>query len=144
MPAKRKTFDLSTVRRVAEYRWCELPREGRDPLRARVRRLSIGEVGSIPYTKDTQFQEAFESIAPYVAEWNLIAEDIASGDEVPVPPPAEAGWEVLTLLSHVEAIWLINQVRLGHLLQTDAEGKALRPSGTTPASPNGHDSAAPM
>lgn len=142
MPAKSKPFDISTMRRAAEYRWCELAREGRDPLRARVRSLSIGEVERIPYSKDTQFQEAFQAIAPYVVEWNLTAENLTTGKEEDVPAPAEAGWETLTLLNHAEAIWIINQVRHGHLFQTDAEGKASRPSGITRVLPNGHDSAA--
>ncbi len=90
--------------------------EGSEPLTAKVQvNIPFLQLDAIPRGNEATFQDIFEGIARYVGEWNLTAEDLETGKVEPVPPPAEAGWEVLQCLDHMQAIWLIDKVRYGYL-----------------------------
>lgn len=65
-------------------------------------------------TKDAFDLEAFDLIAPRITAWNV--EALNGADEiVPLPPPAEAGGAVITLLPQPAQTWLLSIVPLAHL-----------------------------
>ena len=125
--------------RAPRYAWREFtPRdlpEGAEPLRVKVRvNLSIEEQNAIPVSDGTTFREQWDVIAPYVAEWNVLRENHATGELEQVPAPAEAGPDAFLVLDQLESLWLVQQIKYGYAIRTDAEKKASTPSDTTPAS----------
>jgi hypothetical protein len=88
---------------VCEFPGLE-PDEGCEPLRATVRtNLTFDELDAIPvavFVEDgtVMYRSTAEmraAIAPYVLAWNIDADDVETGETVPVIPPAEAGPDVL-------------------------------------------------
>jgi hypothetical protein len=153
--------DVSRYQRPARYRWfeySEMPglEEGQEPLRVKLRsNLSFMELDQIPFSAGVSYTELFQAIAPYVVEWNVQRTVIETGEMEAVPPPAEAGWEVLQVLDHIEANWVAEQVKYGYLATaedaknaaealrkalTDAKKNGSRGSGTTPVPSNAEDS----
>jgi hypothetical protein len=118
------------------------PEEGSEPLKVTVRtNLRFGDVDSIPLGADVTMEEAFKAIAPYVVAWNVIDDDIETGELIAVPPPAEAGPKVLSLLDMDEAIWLIIQTKYAFKRsQDDNRGKGLATPEPTESPPNGRAS----
>ena len=114
MPKKAKSeapaFDLSQYREPKHYVEREIEREGQEPLRVTLQDLSIRQTNAIPWSARLPLKDVFEHIAPYVVSWNFEAENIETGELVPVPPPAEVGWEVLEFLPNPVgtsiALWL--------------------------------------
>lgn len=95
--------------------WYELE-DGEDAFSATIRtNLTFGELRDIPSGKDATFEEVWDVIAPYVTGWNLVAENIESGQVEAVPPPAEAGPAAFQALDASLNLWLIGQVRTAHL-----------------------------
>lgn len=133
--AEPPTFVLSAVEREPDYVWRELDREGKPPIRVKVRDLSIAQTNQIPIDAKTKLSEAFKIIAPWVVEWDFTAFDTNSGQTVPVPPPAEYGWEVLELLDAAEAGDLISWLKWPHQMKGMQEKKRSATSTTTPTPP---------
>lgn len=139
-------LDFTTLKRATRtYEWHEMERaEGDDesvPLRVKLQRLTLPELEAIP-TGKVQIKDALQECRSYIAAWNLTAQTDA-GDVVPVPPPAEVE-DTATLVEHLltyeEMVWLYNDLKMGHVLKVARAKKALTPSDTTPASPNGQSS----
>jgi hypothetical protein len=63
--------------------------------------LTFRQIEQLP--EDTTWHKQMQAIAPYVYDWNAVAElDDGSGRWEPVPPPAVGGWEqLLTQTLHV-------------------------------------------
>lgn len=88
--------------------------DGDDPFCATVRiNLTFEELDALPQGDSLPYAEMRDAIAPYITAWNWTATDTETGDEVPVPPPAEAGPDVLRTLTREMVLWLFNVVRLG-------------------------------
>ena len=126
MPSKKAApvFDISQYQPLARYHWREIEREDAAPLRVRLRDLSIGQTNAIPYGLKVPLTDAFAVIAPYVAEWDLRAVNTATGEEVDVPPPAEAGPGVLELLDSATGALLVTWLKAPHAMQAAAEKKS--------------------
>lgn len=123
-------FDITKVQPEARYHWREIEREDREPLRVKVLDLNIAQTEVIPYGMKTPLRDAFEAIAPYVAEWDLRLVDKESGAVVDVPPPAEYGPDVLDLLDTATGIQLVSWLKAPHVMKAaqeradaDSEGK---------------------
>jgi hypothetical protein len=167
MPKKKSEptpppIDIARYRRPARYRdfaYSEMPglEEGQEPLRITVQsNLSFGQLDAIPYGKGTPYVDVFQAIAPYITAWNVEREVMETGELEPVPPPSEAGWEVLQVLDHIEAHWVMDKVKFGYLavvedaeaaagkmrqLITDAKERASRQSEPTGGPSRGDDAA---
>ena len=130
MPKKKPAppIDITRYQRPARFRefaYTEMPglEEGQEPFTVTVRtNLSFAELDAIPYGKGTPYVEVFKAIAPYVTAWNVQRVVQETGALEAVPPPAEAGWEILQVLDHIEANWLMDKVKFGYLaVAEDAE-----------------------
>lgn len=137
-----------------EFTYDEYPNlpEGAEPLTVKVPvNLSFDQLDAIPYSTGTAYADLWQVIAPYVVEWNVIRTALETGQPEPVPPPAEAGWEVFRVLDHIEANWVADKVKFGYLAQVedakaaadkmrqliaDAKGRASRQSERTGERPN--------
>lgn len=135
MARKKATepFDISSLQRAPRYVWREVEREDADPLRVKVKDLSIAETNSIPALLRTQLSESLQVIAPFIVEWNFTAINTLTGKEVAVPPPAEVGWEVLELLEESEAGAILSWLKYPHVMKTEVEKKDFTASDSTPA-----------
>ncbi len=143
MPARKKPvetpaafdavpeFDLALFRESAHYVIRDIPREDDEPLRVRVRDLSIRQTNAIPWGVNVPLRESFEHVAQYVVEWNLCAENVETGETVAVPPPAVVGWEVFELLPNSVGSDLVNWLKVPFFMKAEAEKKALTPSTST-------------
>ena len=120
MPKKTAAPNVTGFRVKPRYRdvtcdWFDVE-EGEEPFTATIRtNLTWGDVEAMPVPKEATFAEIWDAMAPHVVEWNLVAENIESGQVEPVPPPAEAGPEVFKALENPLSIWLYNEVRFAHL-----------------------------
>lgn len=141
-----------------EFKYVEYPDlpEDAEPLTVKVRaNLSFDEIDAIPFGAGTPYADVFQAIAPHVVAWNVVRVALETGQPEAVPPPAEAGWEVFTVLDHLEANWVLDKVKFGHLavqadvaaatekmrqFLADAKERASRRSESTDARPNGSDS----
>jgi|SRR5690606_9311585 len=130
-------FDISQFRAPKSYVWREIEREGegREPLRVKLEDLTIQQSKELPWGMQVPLKQSYEAAAQYVVEWSLKAENIATGDVVPVPPPAEAGWEVFELLTNAEASAVINWLKVPQLMKAEEEKKSSEPSTTTSRRP---------
>ena len=134
--------------------------DGAQPFSARIRsHLTFGQIDAIPHPllEGTRYAEIEQAIAPYVVGWNVLAENIETGEVEPVPPPAEAGPEAFKCVSGFEVQWLaiqLKQTSLGsveelHALEQDdvltpeqaAQKKDSTPSVSTPE-PNDEEKSA--
>lgn len=151
---EKPVIDVSRYARPLRYReftYSDMPglEEGQTPLTIKARsNLSFDEIDAIPFRTGVPYSDLFQSIAPHIVGWNVRRTVLETGIDEDVPPPAEAGWEVLQVLDHIEANWVAEQVKFGYLATAeDAQNaaaalrKALdsakkngsRQSGTTPA-----------
>ncbi len=121
------------------------PMEGYEPLKATIQiNLSYEQLEAIPFNREATNQEVWEAIAPYVTAWTVTRQNLETGEFEPVPPPAEAGWEVLKVLDPLETLWLHRAVRFGYRGTPKGEedrGNDSAGSAPTPDSGNDSDSA---
>lgn len=113
-----------------EYRPDELP-EDQEGLKVTIRsNLTFAEVDEIPYGLKVKFADIWPVIAPYVIAWNVMGENVETGEWEPVPPPAEAGVSSFDALEDVEALWLILAIKFKHRQKVEGEeaGKDLTTS----------------
>lgn len=61
------------------------------------------------------FEELWKVMAPYVRDWNALARNAETGEIVPAPPPAVAGWEAFRVIEADLTLWLQQQLRTTHL-----------------------------
>jgi len=118
------------------YVWREIEREGQEPLRVKMQDLSIRQTNAIPWGLSVPLRDAFEAVAPYVVEWNFEAVNMDTGELVPVPPPAEVGWEVFELLPNPVAGAIVNWLKIPFYMKTEAEKKSPNESTSTTEPPN--------
>ena len=113
-----------------EYRPDELPAD-QEGLKVTIRtNLSFREIEQIPYSLGTKYAEIWPWIAPYVTKWNVMGENLETGEWEPVPPPAEGGVSSFDALEDVESLWLILAIKFKHRQKVDSdEGK----TGSTPS-----------
>ena len=140
MPPKKKAaapvFDLSRLQRAPHYIWREIEREGREPLRVKLRDLSIRETNEIPIGSSVKMSDVYPILAPYVVEWTLEALNTETGETIPVPPPAAAGWEVFELLNDEEGAAVLTWLKYPQAMKGLAQKKAQNSSTTTPTPAN--------
>lgn len=129
--AEPVVFDLSQFVEAKHYVWREIEREDQEPLRVKLQDLSIRQTNEIPWGISVPMKEAFEAVASYVVEWNFEAVDISTGALVPVPPPAEVGWEVFDLLPNTVAGNIVNWLKIPFYMKSEAEKKSSTPSSNT-------------
>lgn len=128
-PRKKKSedtpvFDLSQFREERRYVWREIEREGGEPLRVKLQDLSIRQTNEIPWSLNTPLRDSLQAVAQYVAEWNFTAENLETGEVVPVPPPAEAGWEVFELLPNSASGDIVNWLKIPHYMKAEEAKKS--------------------
>ena len=116
--------------RYREFEYKEMPglEPGMTALKVTVPiNFSFGELDDLrEHTKAGEsYESVFQYIAQYIKEWNLTRVALETGQSEPVPPPAEAGWEVLQLLDHIEAHWVIDKLRFGHLALIEDASKVM-------------------
>lgn len=121
--AATTTFDPSQFERPQFLITREIDRPGREPLIVELKDLSVAETNAIPYSDRLKVADVFQVIAPYVVGWNLRLVNKATGELADVPPPAEAGWEVLELLSPNESGDLISWLKWPQTMETLVEKK---------------------
>jgi|GEM_PF-3454529 len=88
--------------------------DGAQPFSARIRsHLTFGQIDAIPnpIVEGTKYVEIEQAIAPYVVGWNVLAENVGTGELEVVPPPAEAGPEAFKCVSGFEVQWLAIQLK---------------------------------
>lgn len=106
--------------------------------------LSYAELDAIPFGREVTTQEAWQALAPYITGWNIGTLDPDTGEPVPVPPPAEAGWEVCRHLDALETAWLLNTIKFAYLATPKGEeerSKSSAESVSTPKTESDNDSA---
>lgn len=129
--AEQPVFDLSQYREQRRYVWREIEREDGPALRVKLEDLSIRQTNGVPWGMDISLKASMEGVAPYVVEWNLTAENLATGEVVPVPAPAEAGWQVFELISNREAGDIINWLKIPHFMKAEEIKKSQAASSST-------------
>jgi hypothetical protein len=88
------------------------PAEGRPPLTATIRaNLTVAEIDAIPLGEGHSYNELWDAIARFVVAWNATAVDLRTGEERPVPPPAELGRDAFRVLPLEVGIWLGHALR---------------------------------
>lgn len=122
-PKTAPVFDASQFARPRHTITRELEREGRAPIRVEVLDLSVAETNAIEYKPTAPVKQIQEQIAPYVVGWDFRATNKVTGELVDVPPPAEAGWEVLDLLNSSELGDLISWLKWPHQMEQLTEKK---------------------
>lgn len=114
--------------------------EGAEPFRATiVTSLSFAEIDAIPISG--KWIDIFKGIAPYVVEWNALGRNSETGAYEPLPPPAEAGPDVLQAVPLEVTTFLVGRIKTVHLFDQDEQKNASGPSGDTPAGRPGKNSA---
>lgn len=130
MPSKKTDttpFDLASLRRAPRFIWREVERDHvdgedpRPPIRVKLRDLGISETNAIPIGIKTPLSECLQVIAPHVVEWDFQAENLNTGKIIDVPAPAEAGWEVVELLSEEDAGAIIIWLKFPHGMRAASE-----------------------
>lgn len=123
-----------------ECEWLE-PEEGAEPFWADINvKMTIDEVDAFGelLSGGARVGEAWPWLAPRVVAWNAMAYDIASGEYVPVPPPAEGGEASFRAVESVITSWLAFSLKSG-ALGGDLK-KEETPSGSTPEPASGSGS----
>jgi hypothetical protein len=82
---------------------------------------------------DVPFADVFPVVAPLVRAWNATAVDLATGERVAVPAPAEAGPDALRTQAPFVTLWLWSELRQAPFGGIDRP-KDSRPSASTPES----------
>lgn len=129
--AEPKPFDFSSLRRVPHHVWREIEREDAPPLRCKVLELSNREAEEIPIGVKVPLRDALEVCAPYVVEWDFQAVNLATGETVLVPPPAEVGVDVFELLTNEESGAILSWLKYPQQMRTLADQKKLKGSANT-------------
>lgn len=117
--------------RLKEFRFTEYPglQEGETPLTIEVPvNLSFDE---LQYVTDRtagamSYEDAFKELYRYIVKWNVTAIIHETGERELLPPPAEAGWEIMKALDHVESHWVIDKVKFGYLSLIDDANEIAR------------------
>ena len=120
-PRTAPKFDLSQVQRPRRTVTREI--DYGIPFTVDVIDLSTGETNAIEYKASDPVEKVYKAIAPYIVGWTFKAENKKTGELIDVPPPAEAGWEVLDLLNSSEAGDLISWVKWPHNMEQMTEKK---------------------
>lgn len=137
-----------SLREAKRYVWRTVDRmEDRGILKFKVLDLNVLESEEIPTGIRVPLRDAAKKIAPYIVEWDLVAEDLTTGKEVPVPVPnasdpeatriAGAGneWELLFILDDYTVnriiMWLKNPAFM-KLQEKEAEAEALKAQEASP------------
>lgn len=126
--------------RTVECAWLE-PAEGAEPLTATiVVNLSLEQIDYVNQLRASNptYSDLWAVICPQVIAWNAHALDMATGDYVPVPPPAEIGQDALRAVDPLITSWLAWELGRSHLGGAEREGKS-KPSDDTQSS-DGDDS----
>jgi hypothetical protein len=117
--------------------------EGFEPLRATIiTSLSFAEIDAIKINQTATYAELFTVIAPYIVAWNAMGRVIGTDQFEPLPPPSEAGPEILQKIDPNDSTWLAYKLRTVHMGDDDLK-KELTPSGSTPGGPSEPDSTSP-
>jgi len=119
------------------------PEEGSDPLSVTIAvNLTFEEVDALSAmlssNSKTTFSELFDAIADRVIAWNITSIDRISGEERPVPPPAEIGAQAFRLIDPLITNWIAWKLATIYRDDPDREGKQT-PVGDTGA-PAGDES----
>lgn len=97
-----------------EYEWVTYP-EASDPTNALQveiqRNVSFAETDSIVLHGKVTFEQIRQSLAPYIRNWNLQGRDINTGEIVPIPPPMQAGPDMLMYVENQELIWIAMAIK---------------------------------
>lgn len=94
--------------------------DGGQPFSARIRaHLTFGQMEEIPYGPGVAYRVIEDAIAPYVVGWNVMAENVESGQLEPVPPPAEAGVDAFKFIGGAEVEWLALELKTASLGSID-------------------------
>jgi hypothetical protein len=120
--------------------------EGVEPFQATiVTSLTFEEIDAISLTDETTYGELFTRIAPYVVAWNAMGRNSETGEYELLPPPAEAGPDVLKKVEGLITTWLALKLRRVHLGDdTDPKGEtASTPSEPTPDGKQDGNSSSP-
>lgn len=128
--------------RVITADWFE-PDEGSDPLSVTIAtNLTFDEVDALTTMlasgSGTTFAELFDAIADRVVSWNIVAIDRVSGEERPVPPPAEIGAKAFHMVDPLITNWIAWKLATIYRDDPEREGKPT-PVGDTGA-PTGVES----
>jgi len=111
-----------------------------EPFRADIRaNLPFPDIDAIADPSLT-YEELWKAMASHVREWNVLARDAETGDVVPAPPPAEAGWQAFRLIEPDLSLWLQQQLRTIHL-GGEHRAKKSPPPASSAETPNATDSA---
>jgi hypothetical protein len=87
--------------------WREIERGQEPALRVKLLDLTEEQSAGIPFGRQVPLRDAFAVIWPYVVEWNFRSVDMQSGQEKDVPPPAEYGPDMLTLIDAGAALQIV-------------------------------------
>lgn len=135
--ATTPVFDISQFREQKRYVTREIAREGTKPLTVKLEDLSIRQTNEIPWGMKVPLKDSMEACAQYVVEWDLEAENLETGEMVPIPPPAEAGWVVFELLENKAASDIINWFKIPQYMKAELEKKSSTESSSTTGNPSG-------
>lgn len=106
--------------------------EGIEPFRATiVCSLSFDQIGMIKVGSGASYNDLFESIAPYVLDWNAEAFNVETKQWEPIDAPAVGGANVLSAVDPSIAYFLAAKLREVYL-GGDDRPKGLTPSVDTP------------
>lgn len=93
------------------------------------REMGMEERAAADEAQDTPRDREWKLLAPFVKDWNATGET-TDGETVPLPPPAEAGWEVFRGVYPEMSAWAAKVVLNGYRA-TGKAGGWTEPSGRT-------------
>lgn len=109
--------------------------EGAEPFTATiVTSLTFAEIDSIPLNAEATWPSLFSAIAPYVVDWNALGRNSDTGEFEPLPPPAQAGPDVLRAVPAEISLFLAAKLKTAHLKQSgaDTDSQPTRPEALRP------------
>lgn len=117
LPAARPRYQWFTCEWTDWHDPEEPAPDGAEPFRAELRtNLTWGEIDQIDlFSGNLVYADLWKIIAPHVRDWNLLGQDLESGEVVKVPPPAEAGPDAFKVLDAGLTFWIAVQLRTAHL-----------------------------
>ena len=108
--------------------------DGSEPFRATIiTSLSFAEIDAIPLNGEATYGDLFAAIAPYVVAWNAMGRNAETGEYELLPPPAEAGPDVLRLVEPLITTFLAIKLKRVHLGDEAVREKKEPPANDTPA-----------